>query len=83
MKLIRFTDFNWAQSAIDRKSTFGCSFSLGSAMVSWLSKKQSFVALSVNFPLIFKLGLTVHARSLLITTHEYLLQYAAEYKIEK
>ena len=37
----------------------------------------------VNFPLIFKLGLTVHARSLLITTHEYLLQYVAEYKTEK
>ena len=37
----------------------------------------------VNFPLIFKLGLIVHSKSLLITTHEYLLQYAAEYKTEK
>ena len=37
----------------------------------------------VNFHLIFKLGLTVHARSLLLTTHEYILQYAAEYKTEK
>ena len=27
--------------------------------------------LIVNFPLIFKLGLTMHAISLLITTHEY------------
>ena len=30
----------------DRKSTSGCCFSLGSAMASWFSRKQSEVALS-------------------------------------
>ena len=37
----------------------------------------------VNFPLIFKLGLNSACKSLLITTPEYLLQYATEYKTEK
>ena len=36
----------------------------------------------INFPLIFKLGLNSACKSLLITTHEYLLQYAVEYKTE-
>jgi hypothetical protein len=31
---------------VDRKSTSGCCFTLGSTMVSWCSKKQTFVALS-------------------------------------
>ena len=35
---------------------------------------------TVNFPLIFKLGLNSACKSLLITTHEYILQYATEYK---
>ena len=46
VKLEGFTDSDWAGSAVDRKSTSGCCFSLGSAMVSWFSKKQSSVALS-------------------------------------
>jgi hypothetical protein len=29
-----------------RKSTFGCCFTLGSAMVSWCNRKQTYVALS-------------------------------------
>ena len=42
--LIGFTDLDWVGSASDRKSTYGCYFSLGSAVVSWLSRKQKFIA---------------------------------------
>jgi hypothetical protein len=42
-----FTDLDWARSAKDRKSTSCICFSLGSAMVSWASRKQKFVALSI------------------------------------
>ena len=35
----------WAGSSIDRKSTSGCCFSMGSGVISWFSKKQSCVAL--------------------------------------
>jgi hypothetical protein len=34
MRLEGFADSNWVGSAVDRKSTSGCCFSLGSAMVS-------------------------------------------------
>ena len=46
MQLVDYTDSNWTGSVKDRKGTFGCSFSLGSAIVSWLSRKQISVALS-------------------------------------
>jgi len=46
VKLKRFTDLDWAGSAVDRKSTSRCCFSLGSTMVSWFNKKQTSVALS-------------------------------------
>jgi hypothetical protein len=41
-----YTDADWAGSVADRKSTSGCCFSLGSAMISWQSRKQSSIALS-------------------------------------
>jgi transposase InsO family protein len=41
-----YTDADWAGSVADRKSTFGCCFSLGSAMILWQSRKQSSIALS-------------------------------------
>jgi hypothetical protein len=41
-----YTDSDWARSVADRKSTSGCCFSLGSAMISWQSRKQSSIALS-------------------------------------
>ena len=41
-----FTDSNWAENVKDRKSTSGCCFSLGSAMISWFNRKQTSVALS-------------------------------------
>ena len=41
-----YVDSNWAGSAIDRKSTLGCCFSMGSGVISWFHRKQSDVALS-------------------------------------
>ena len=41
-----YVDSNWAGSAIDRKSTLGCCFRMGSGVISWFSRKQSCVALS-------------------------------------
>ena len=41
-----YTDLDWAGSVADRKSTSGCCFSLGSAVVSWFIQKQKSVALS-------------------------------------
>ena len=46
VSLIGFTDSDWAGSVPNRKSTSGCCFSLGSAAVSWFSRKQKSVALS-------------------------------------
>jgi hypothetical protein len=46
IQLHGFTDSDWAGSAEDRKSTSGMCFSLGSAMISWGSRKQKSVALS-------------------------------------
>jgi hypothetical protein len=42
-----YTDADWAGSVSDRKITSGCCFSLGSAMISWQSRKQSSIALSI------------------------------------
>ena len=41
-----YVDSYWASSAIDRKITSGCCFSMGSGVFSWFSRKQSCVALS-------------------------------------
>jgi hypothetical protein len=46
VKLQGYTDSDWASSATNKKSTSGCFFSLGLAMISWFSRKQTFVALS-------------------------------------
>jgi hypothetical protein len=45
IQLHGFTDSDWAGSAEDRKSTSGMCFSLGSAMISWGSKKHKFSSL--------------------------------------
>ena len=47
IKLECYADLDWARSAIDRKSTLGCCFSMVSGVISWFSKKQSCVALSI------------------------------------
>ncbi|XP_076906725.1 putative F-box/FBD/LRR-repeat protein At4g13965 [Bidens hawaiensis] len=46
IKLIGFSDSDWASCVDDRKSISAYAFSLGSGVVSWCSKKQSTVALS-------------------------------------
>jgi hypothetical protein len=45
-RLIGYTDSDWVGSVSDRKSTSGCCFSLGSAMTSRQTRKQSTIALS-------------------------------------
>jgi hypothetical protein len=47
IQLHGFTDSDWAGSAEDRRSTSGMCFSLGSAMISWGSRKHKSVALSI------------------------------------
>ena len=45
-QLVYYTEVDWARNVDDHQSTFGYAFSLGSAVVTWCSKKQSIVALS-------------------------------------
>jgi hypothetical protein len=45
-KLSVYIDSDWFGSVSDKKSTSGCCFSLGSAIISWQSRKQSSIALS-------------------------------------
>ena len=44
--LVGFTDADYAQCTIDRKSASGMAQFLGPCLVSWASKKQHIVALS-------------------------------------
>ena len=44
--LIGFTDSDFADCKIDRKSTFGSCQLLGQSLVSWSSKQHNFIALS-------------------------------------
>ena len=46
--LREFTTADWEGSVDDRKSTSGAIFFLGNCLVSWLSKKQSSIALSTT-----------------------------------
>lgn len=41
-----YTNFNWGGSEQDGRSTTRGCFSLGSSMVSWMSRKQNIVALN-------------------------------------
>jgi hypothetical protein len=47
ISLLGYSDSDWVGSVANRKSTLGCCFTLGSGMISWISKKQSCVALSM------------------------------------
>jgi hypothetical protein len=47
VKMQGYTDFDWAGSAVDRKITSGCCLSLGSGMISRLSRKHTSVAFSI------------------------------------
>ena len=46
IQVFGYTYADWAGSMYDRRSTNGFMFSLGSAAVTWSSKKQPIVALS-------------------------------------
>ncbi|MCO5604381.1 hypothetical protein L7F22_058546 [Adiantum nelumboides] len=46
VELHGYTDADWVGSATDRRSTSGFMFTLGSAAITWSSKKQPTVALS-------------------------------------
>jgi len=46
VRLAGYTDLAWAGCASNRKSTSGCCFGLGLAVVLWISRKQQSVALS-------------------------------------
>ena len=41
-----FSDANWARDPTDRRSNIGYCFLLGFSLISWRSKKQTFVARS-------------------------------------
>lgn len=41
-----FSDSYWVGSAEDRKITSICCFNLGSVIIYWMSRKQTFVSLS-------------------------------------
>ena len=43
-----YVDSDWEDSAIDRKSTSGCFFSMGSGVISWFSRKESCMVLSTT-----------------------------------
>jgi len=43
-----YSDVDWAGSVEDCKSTYGCWLSLGTALISWMSRKQKSVALSTD-----------------------------------
>ena len=40
-------DSDWEGSAIDRKSTLGCCFSMGLSVIYWFNRKRSSMALSI------------------------------------
>ena len=48
MRLQGYVDYDWTRSTVDKKSTSGCCFNLGSTMVSYCSRKQTSVALSTT-----------------------------------
>ena len=43
-----YVDSDWVGSTIDRKSTLGCFFSMGSGVISWFNRKQYYVELSTS-----------------------------------
>ena len=46
-RLYGYTNFDWEGSAAYKKSSSGGCYCLGSTMISWFSKKQSSIALSM------------------------------------
>jgi hypothetical protein len=48
ISLLGYSYLDWASGVANRKSTLGGCFTLGSGMISWISKKQSCVTLSTT-----------------------------------
>jgi hypothetical protein len=48
VKLHGYTDYDWAGSVVDQKSTSRCCFSMGSGMISWLSRKKTSVEFNTS-----------------------------------
>jgi hypothetical protein len=46
-RLNGYTNSDWVGSVFDRNITSGCCFGLGSSMISWQSRKQSRISLSM------------------------------------
>lgn len=46
VRLIGYCDADYAGDRIDRKITSGCCHYLGQSLISWSSKRQSYIALS-------------------------------------
>ena len=46
--LVGYVDSDWEGSAIDRKNTSRCCFSVGSSVISWFRKMGSCMALSTT-----------------------------------
>jgi hypothetical protein len=46
VRLVVYTDLDWAGCVSDNKSTLGRCFRLGSTFVSWFSQKKKLLALS-------------------------------------
>ena len=45
--LAGYSDADWARNAADRKSTSGGCFYVGNNLISWMSKKQNSISLSI------------------------------------
>ena len=48
VQLASFTDADWVGCVEDYKSNSGCCFGIGSGVVSWFSRKQNSVTLSLT-----------------------------------
>jgi hypothetical protein len=46
VELQGYIDLDWAGSAVERNTTSGCCFNLGSTLITWFNRKHIFVALS-------------------------------------
>ena len=47
-RLCVYTDSDWVGSVEDRNNTSGCCFSLGSGVISWISRKKTSVSLNTT-----------------------------------
>jgi hypothetical protein len=46
VELQGYTDLDWERNSVERKSTSGCCFGLGSAVITWFGRKYTYVALN-------------------------------------